>query len=150
MRERGFNILFFSIIFLLVSCSDSEKSDRDEIEYYPRTTFTLEDSVKTINLTYVMWACECPNWAITETLDGKHDNLLEYCFYIEPASNNLILPDSIGYNGDQVLFTGQFYNEKGYPKDYPKTEQIAGKSRVFRYIKYEIVKSNYKDAEIKE
>lgn len=152
MRKRGFDILLFLIVFVFVSCSDSEKSDKDKIEYYPKTTFTLEDSVQTLNLTYLVWGCECPNWAITENLyrDQEDGTLAMKSIYIEPASDDLILPDTIGYNGDEVLFTGQFYIEKGYPKNYRKTEQDPGKSRVFRYTKYKIVKSNYGEAEIKE
>jgi hypothetical protein len=43
-----------------------------------------------------------------------------------------------------AAFTGQFYNEKGYPKNYPKTEQDADESKVFRYTAYKIIKSNHR------
>lgn len=128
------------------SCYDSKKSDRDEIEYYPKTTFTLEDSIITVNLSYIMWACECPNWAITENLNQYQENgtLGMECFYIEPASVELTLPDTIGYH-DEVLFTGQFYKEQGYPKNYRKTEQDASKAKVFRYTSYKIIISNHRN-----
>jgi hypothetical protein len=145
MKEKITYTLLSLVVMIVVSCSHSEKSDENEREYYPRTTFTLEDSVRTLNLSYIMWACECPNWAITENLYQYQENgtLGMECFYIEPASDDLTLPDTIGYN-DQVLFTGQFYNEKGYPKNYPKTEQDADESKVFRYTAYKIIKSNHR------
>lgn len=152
MKVKRSKILLYLLPFTWISCFESKESDNHEIEYYPKTTFTLEDTIRTLNLTYLLWGCECPNWTITENLyrDQEDGTLAMKSFYIEPASDDLILPDTIGYNGDEVLFTGQFYNEKGYPKNYVKTEQVAGKSKVFRYTKYEIIKSNYSEAEIKD
>jgi hypothetical protein len=74
MKEKITYTLLSLVVMIVVSCSHSEKSDENEREYYPRTTFTLEDSVRTLNLSYIMWACECPNRAITENLYKYQEN----------------------------------------------------------------------------
>ena len=73
-------------------------------------------------------------------------SLSDHCIFIEPASQALTLSDTLGYTNDIIQFTGQFYVDKAFPKDYVKTEQTVDKARVFRYTSYKIIKSNYSDA----
>ena len=125
---------FFSIL-IFTSCSSDKKDG-------------LEEEVKTIELTNIAWACDCANWATKYDLkkysDNNGDTLADQCIFIEPASQELELPDTLGYSNDIIIFSGQFYNEKGFPKDYQSFEN-PDKARVFRYTKYEIVKSNYRE-----
>jgi hypothetical protein len=92
-----------------------------------------------------MRACECANWTAVDAIEEyKNEDLSLHCVFIEPADSSLILPDTLGYNGDIVQFTGQYYIDKGFPKDYIKSEQQVDKAKVFRYSSYKIVKSNYR------
>ena len=124
-----------TIILLLLSCST--KSNK------------LDTKVQTIELHYITWACECANWATASDIEKYSDNvgdtLADLSMFIEPADSSIILPDTISYNGDIVRFTGQFYNDKGFPKNF-KSDHRPDKARVFRYTKYQIIKSNYREA----
>jgi hypothetical protein len=71
--------------------------------------------------------------------------LSEHCVFIEPADKSLKLPDTLGYSDDIVRFTGQYYIDEGFPKDYVKTEEPADKAKIFRYTGYKIIKSNYRE-----
>jgi hypothetical protein len=95
-----------------------------------------------------MWACECANWATQDVITKYQDTgkLSDHCVFIEPADTSLILPDTLGYSGDIVQFTGQYYIDKGYPKDYVKGEQQVDKAQVFRYTSFKIIKSNYRQS----
>jgi len=109
---------------------------------------SLEKDVQTVELEYIAWACECANWATSEDIkrysQNFGDSLAKISIFIEPASDDLILPDTIGYSGDLVRFKGQFYKKKGFPKGY-FSWQDPPKARVFRYSEYEIIVSNHKE-----
>ncbi len=114
----------------ILSCTDSNRG--------------LDSNVQTIELTYIAWACDCANWATKSDLEKySGDTLARQSIFVEPANKDLELPDFLGYNNDVIKFTGQFYKNKGFPKGYHSYEDPE-KSRVFRYSKYEVVKSNFK------
>ena len=105
----------------------------------------LEREKQTIDLMYVTFACECANWIPTDKvqyLNNPSLDLSDYSIFIEPAYTNLVLPDTLGYNGDIIRFTGQFYLRKGFPKGY-KSVQFPDKAHVFRYTEYKVIKSNH-------
>lgn len=124
-----------SILALLISCS------------YFKTNI-IEKKEQTIELSYIAWACDCANWATIDDIrkynDSDGDTLADLSIFIEPAVPSLILPDTLGFDGDIVKFTGHFYKEKGIPKGYSSDEN-PDKARVFRYTKYQVIRSNYKD-----
>lgn len=128
-------ILTFIILgLLIISCSDNKGG--------------LKDKTQTLELNYIAWACDCANWVTNEDLEKYSENigdtLAKQSIFIEPANKALALPDTLGYSNDIIKFTGQFYNEKGFPKDY-HSYQEPEESRVFRYTDYEVVESNYKN-----
>jgi hypothetical protein len=86
----------------------------------------LESKVQSLELHYISWACDCANWAtlpdIAKYPDNVGDTLANRSIFIEPANAALVLPDTIGYNGDIVRFTGQFYKYKGFPQHYRSGE----------------------------
>ena len=135
--------------FLLLACSsDTSKSKIKNGDYYPTYTKDLEDTVRALDLQYVAWACQCANWATETDIKKAEDHgnkLADKSIFVEPADNLVELPDTLGYSGDLIRFTGQFYKDKGYPQKYPKTEMRVDKSKVFRYTKYQVLKSNYRD-----
>jgi hypothetical protein len=125
-------------ITMLISCSDF-KSNR------------LVEKEQTIELSYIAWACDCANWVTQEDIQKYHDTpgdtLANLSIFIEPADKSLSLPDTLGYNGDIIKFTGHFYKEKGLPKDY-RSQENPDKASVFRYTKYQVIKSNYKYSKV--
>lgn len=126
----------YSLLIVLLFCSCSTDNNKGG----------LEDQEQTIMLNSIRWACECADWALEEDMkkDIDNDSLAALCIFIEPADKSLTLPDTLGYSGDLIQFTGAFYKEKGYPKDY-YSEQNPDKAKVFRYTAYEVIKSNYAD-----
>jgi hypothetical protein len=115
--------------------------------FYPTYTKELEQKTQTIDLMYIQFFCQCPNWIKLRDYKRHADTkeLVEHCIFIEPDSINMALPDSVGYHADIVRFTGRFYKEKGYPKSYPKSEMKVEKAPVFRYASYQVIKSNYRN-----
>jgi hypothetical protein len=121
------------ILFISFSCSPKAK---------------LEDRVQSVQFHYIAWACECANWATGSDIykyQDQEDELAHHSVFIEPADQTLILPDTLGYTGDIVQFTGQYYIEKGFPKNF-STEQPVDKAKVFKYTAYKVIKSNYREA----
>lgn len=133
--------------FFLFSCT-AYTSSSSEDDYYPTYTKELEDTIRTVDLTYIAWACQCANWATQsdiKTSNDDGDKLSSKSIFIEPADSILELPDTLGYSGDIIRFTGQFYIDKGYPKKYPKAEMRVDKAKVFRFTNYQVLQSNYRD-----
>jgi hypothetical protein len=123
-----------------------EVSDAPEPpKLHPTYTGELEDTILTLDLSYVAFACQCANWvkANEHQKYQKSRGLAERSMFVEPSDSTLDLPDTIGYSGDVIRFTGQFYEEKGYPKNYPVTEMKPDRAKVFRYKKYKILSSGY-------
>lgn len=123
------------MILLLTACSTQQNK--------------LSGKTETIEFYYIMWACECANWATLADIDkydgDSRDELSEHCVFVEPASKSLTLPDTLGYSGDIIQFTGQYYIDKGYPNNYVRSEQQVDKARVFRYTSFKVIKSNHHD-----
>ncbi len=111
-------------------------------------TDQLEDKVQAIELEYIPWACDCANWASPEDIDryndNKDDSLATLSIFVEPADPSLALPDTIGYINDRIRFIGQFYKTKGFPKGFKSSEK-GTQARVFRYTKFEVLNSGYRE-----
>lgn len=102
--------------------------------------------VETLDLTYIAWACDCANWASEESMSkyphNADDSLAIMSIFIEPADSSLVLPDTLGYSGDKVRFTGSFYEYSGFLENYQSIKS-PDKARVFRYTRYKVLKSNH-------
>lgn len=109
----------------------------------------VEEKEQTIELSYIAWACDCANWATLEDIhkfsDNIDDTLAKLSVFIEPATPGIKLPDTLGYNGDIIKFTGHFHKEKGVPAGYHSFEPVE-KASVFRYTSYTVIKSNHHEA----
>jgi hypothetical protein len=141
------------IILIIFSCNNKKQKDQiihtQPVDTSVRITYTnknnpLTKEILTLKLFYIQWSCGCANW-ITFSDIKKYGHDDKYCIFVEPADSTLNLPDTIGYHGDIVKFTGQFYKEKNYPEGYVQTEEDVEKAKVFRYIKYQILHSNSKN-----
>jgi hypothetical protein len=124
------SLLFVTICAMLTCCSQNATENKEQ----------------TIKLVYIAWGCNCANWARVEDAEkfgeDSADSLAKFCVFVEPADSLLTLPDTLGYNGDIIQFTGVFYSEKGFPKGFSLTEN-AEEALVFRYSNFAVVKSNY-------
>jgi len=141
-------VVTIASLFLFACSSNTSKLKEDKAGYYPTYTKELEDTTRTLDLTYIAWACQCANWATEADIKKSQDDgdkLADKSIFIEPADNALELPDTLGYSGDLIKFTGQFYKDKGYPKKYLKIEMQVDKAKVLRYTKYQVLRSNYRD-----
>jgi hypothetical protein len=140
---------FLIAVIIVINCFCSPSSDKkkDNREYYPANKSPLENKIKTVDLIYIAWACECANWMEENEYKKYEDQgkLAENSIFLEPADSSLILADTLGYSADLIKFTGQFYTEKGYPKNYEKSEENPEPARVFRYTHYKVLRSNYRD-----
>jgi hypothetical protein len=149
MTQRMMHVYCLCIeLCILFSCrSEPVDNRKEETEtlFYPTNTKDLEDSVKVIELTYIGFFCQCANWITENDYTNHNDSLQNHSIFIEPIEPTSKLPDTLGYPGDLIRFTGKFYKDKGYPKNYPITEMQVEKARVFRYDNYEVLCSNYSD-----
>jgi len=103
----------------------------------------LSDTIETIDVSYITWACDCANWLPLPRKNPDAEILDTDCIFIEPASPNLEVPDSY-WQGEtskkKVRLTGSYYKTKGIPSDYSMNTDIKpDKALVFRYTKIEIV-----------
>lgn len=113
--------------------------------YHPTYTESLDSTIQTIIVDKIMFACQCADWRIKKVNEVSSKYLLSKDIFIEPLDSSLNLPDTIGYGGDRIKLWGQFYRRKGFPKNYPVTEMNPDTAKVFRYIKYKIIRSYYKN-----
>jgi hypothetical protein len=101
----------------------------------------LSDNWDTLELTYIAYACSCPNWTLMEEYDrhpeSKTSMEFPYGYYIEPASPSLRVNEWLYC--PTVRFIGKLYDEKGIPDESPVgPEWPPGKK--FRYYAYEVVR----------
>ena len=114
---------------------------QDQIEHIDLikidTNKELQEKVDTFTLTYIQFACYCQNWVI----DGQYEgDMLNNSFYLEPANEDLKLPEIIHWTGNKVQFIGRVYKEIQYPHDSKKSEQVPPKGEILRYYAYKIIK----------
>jgi len=144
------------VLSLIISCSNvrnNKEQDTDLINLASNIKDKLEEQEHILELRYIAWACDCANWTKLDDIKIFHDTLEKgdnidgdflsnLCVFVEPAEKSLVLPDNLEYSGNIIKFTGRFYKRKGFPKGY-KSFQNPDKAKVFRYTKYEVIKSNY-------
>jgi len=133
VRPASPKYLFLSILFMtffsLYSCDNHNKG-------------RLKDQIEVLELTYIPWGCDCANWATSANIELYHSNEMDslaiFSVFIEPASEELTLPDSRFSINTQIRFTGSFYEKPGFPKGY-KSIESPDPASVFRYTHYEIL-----------
>jgi|688.fasta_scaffold144480_4 hypothetical protein len=130
--------ILIACIFLS-ACTQLYRGEDGKIYYAPLTK-TLEDTVRTIQVQYIVFGCECANWLVLKSKPKLVTNQKEgeYIF-LEPEDIAKALPDSLSWNLHVVECIGKFYNEEGYPKKYLKSEQSVDKARVFRYSSWKMI-----------
>ena len=116
----------------------------------------LSDTIDTLELMWVAYACECQDWVEPMPFTAFHsDSLLKeraslgrhmefdldtYGYYIEPADSALVIDWHTIVNHNRVRFIGRLYHEKGYPENEVFMHGDVPKGKVFRYYSYELLK----------
>ena len=129
--------IVISFILLCISCQTNTKTQtKYQVISDPKNP--IIDSIQSLTLEYVLWGCNCPNWVNT---DLKNDsNLIDYCIYIEPASDDLKMIDStFNISKQAIIVSGSFHVFKGYAKGTMKEEEYQPKARVFKYQEMRII-----------
>jgi len=123
-------IYLYLIPLLLLSCSSKNE---------------LEGKTQTVRLSYIAWSCACARWHnVDDSTDYKNlDTLAAHCIFIEPADGIATMPDTLGYSGDVIELTAQYYKNKGYAKGYIKTEEQVDPAKIFRYTHFRVIQSHY-------
>ncbi|MDJ1495336.1 hypothetical protein QNI19_20520 [Cytophagaceae bacterium DM2B3-1] len=124
--------IILSLLFLTYSCSP------------------LEEQEQTIEMMWVGWACDCPNWIKPTDLalvdsSGYDCEKEGTCIDIVPASSDLKIPEEHWQQPDgwhHFRFTGRFYTTK---RPSLGNDRIVW-AKTFRYTKYEYILSPWQIA----
>ena len=142
---------FLSILLFFFGCSPKVETKKSSIplitnnlpqtEMLADSTNTLNGKIRTLELAYIIWGCECANWIpLKEKVKyEKKGGLAENCIFIEAADSSLELPTSFEPAKHTIRVSGQFYVKKDYPKGMEKSEEKVEKAKVFRYNALEII-----------
>lgn len=107
--------------------------------------YSLSDTEKVIEVYYVNYACDCPQWI--ELKFSKNNPEYETnendCIYLESENPQLqIVEDEFveDYFLKKLRLTGHFYTDIGISRTYYSEFEKPDPARVFRYSKIEIIK----------
>lgn len=129
--NRLLAITAFCICLMLCQCSSDKRPAR------------LSESLETIELAWVNWACDCPDWIETRLARDSAEIDPEQCIYLEAGGPGLQVPNEFytaGHFSQALRLTGRFYQTPGIPAGYePKTTGKIEPGRVFRYEKIDII-----------
>ena len=119
------------------------------MSYYNRA-WILSGKIETIEVTEVMWACDCADFIETKYYKNnpEYEVKEEDCIFIEAARPEVDIPESFfekSYNEKgrinyALRLTGQFYKDKGISRTY-RSKAAGGpdRARVFRYDSFKII-----------
>jgi hypothetical protein len=114
------------------------------IDYDTKTG--LKNELDTLDLIYMQYACDCPDWVIIDKYKEFEANkkselwdLNKFSFYIEPAVDQVAVPDEFFLSHNTIRLIGKEYDRLGYPKNPNFMDPNPPKGRVFRYYSYEVL-----------
>ena len=105
-------------------------------EFVSSTPDSLKGRLDSINVMYIAFACDCPDFVIESSKDtnGQYHN----SYYVEPASDKVSIPEMLLYSHNEFTFHGQVIKESGFPANSQFQDPIPTPGRVFRYWSYQI------------
>jgi hypothetical protein len=141
---------FFFAFILFVACGtknkqtdksvNTEKVLQRKLKIISDSTNKLIDKVEKLELEYIVWGCDCPNWITVADRKKYSDSLTsKRCLFIEPSTDNLILPIYFDPFRHRLKVVGQFYAKEDYPKGTIETEEHLEKAKVFRYTDFDVI-----------
>lgn len=156
--DRKVRLLIYILTIFLFACSGNLKKAENPIaEKSSDSTFKeakneiisdsggiIEKGSQKLELEFIGWRCLCPNWITTSDRlkyqgKGLESDPAKYCFYIEPADSSLVLPGSFYMLTHDVIVTGKFITDSGFPKNYEASKEDARPAKVFRYTYFKII-----------
>ena len=129
----NFLIPIFSLLFIDGFVSKNTAKSSYKVQEYTKKYQTLE-------LNYIIWGCECPNWIRKEDFIEYSDNkLIEHCFYIEAQDKKYDYFENFDPEKNRLKVTGYFEKEKRIPDELLNSEETVRPSNIFVFVKYEII-----------
>jgi|GEM_PF-4653570 len=115
-------------------------SDYFHAEASKDSTNQLRDQTDTLELRFLVWGCECPNWiAVTDYEKAEiSGGMIDYCMYLESGNQELKLPADFDPETQRIRVVGRFYEKTAYPAERLPSEETVRKARIFRVSTVEI------------
>jgi len=157
MKEFKNILTIFLFSLTLFSCrqTENENTQTKHQEKYTKIIYDptnkLIDKIEKLEVAYTVWGCACPQWIRTADLNSNDTTkkLIDFHFYLEPASKELKLPIYFDAFRHNLKIEGQFYEREDYPKGTVEMEEPMRKAKVFRYSKLDVIDKS-KQLNIKE
>ncbi|HLG03693.1 MAG TPA: hypothetical protein VI731_08875 [Bacteroidia bacterium] len=139
------------ICVLTAGCRNKQESNSKQFGVLDTAHFILQANIREFaseipdafvgklerkTLAYIAFACDCPNYVVLSDKDSN--NLYREEFYIEPASENLIIPGELAYNMNEFELTGIITEENGWPSFNKFMDPDPPNGRVFTYWAYKV------------
>lgn len=100
----------------------------------------IMDSLDTLELVYMAYACDCPDWVTPgmDDLPSSDTAVMNKSYYIEHGSNKL--NERFFVAGNRVRFFGRLRSEQDWPQDAVFTSMNPSKGKVFTYYGFEVLR----------
>lgn len=97
---------------------------------------SIED-LDTFYLNYVVYACDCQSWVVTEKYftEKGNFNLDDFGYFIEPALPEIELDENFFAFNNCVRFIGKVHIDN----EYPTESQIPQKKQILTYYSYKVL-----------
>lgn len=134
-------VLFLGLSWALTGIAQNKKG-KIKTEDFPTELSTQEE---TIEVSYVAWACACPNWLPTTVSNQPGYDTTDYaqdCVFLESADGKSEIPTELhkGGKGQSMRLIGNYYVDAGISRDYEQpTSEIPAYAKVFRYTSFESI-----------
>lgn len=138
-------IVFFVIFLSFSSWLEAHKLDNVYSHFNPEnerdSTNRLLTKIDTLELRYIIWGCQCPNWiTVSDHKDAEiNGRLIDRCIYIESENGMFELPNYFDPEKHAIKVIGHFYEKEDYPDDLIDSEEPVGKAKIFHFSEMEIV-----------
>ena len=113
-------------------------SDAAIREFVSEIPDSMNEFLETKNLVYAAFACDCPDFVNLSSKDTS--GYFKEAYYIEPASEKLIIPDFLLVPYNEFEFKGMISQKNGLPKHYNFTDPNPPTGPVFTYWSYKIIR----------
>ena len=110
--------------------------DANIVESYSEIPDSLHDKLQTMTLAYIAFAGDCPNYVNLANKDSLGQ--FKEGYYIEPASEKLLIPEILRYSYNEFELTGILSKQYGLPKHFGFTDPHPQPGPIFTYYSYKV------------
>lgn len=139
-------ILFLILFVSIFGSLSAHELNQNQLNRYKKvlkdSTNKLLPKKDTLELRYLIWGCECPNWiSLTDyKIAQQSGKLNKYCIYIESKNGAYQLPEDFDPEKHSVQLTGHFYEKEDIPDELLNSEEPAAKARIFQFTEMKIAR----------